>query len=155
MRSLRVLAFLLVLAPLSAGCFAAEGAGTANFSLTPQKVGWYAGDEARFVLAIESSFFRSDPAFTVDRHFAIEEIRFEEDGVSFGGDFETRNPDDVRLRLVRDNVTGTEFVLNGTAPSLDMFVTLPEDLRDSRYTMSLKLFEVGWVESSVFRVDRR
>ena len=150
-----LLLFAAVAAAASlAGC-SAEGASTGNFSLKPQKVGWYVGEEARFTLALESSFFRSDPSFTIDRHFAIEEIKFEEDKFTFGGDYETRDPEAVKLRLARDNRTADEFHLSAESPSIDVFVTLPEGLRDSTYTLSLKLFEVGWVESSTFRVDHR
>ena len=155
MRSARWTMTLAVIAVAAlAGC-SAEGASTGNFSLRPQKVGWYAGDEAAFTLAIESSFFRSDPSFTVDRRFAIEEVRFEEDKFTFGGDYETRDPDAVGLRLARDNRTADEFLLDAEHPSIEVRVTLPAELRDSSYTFALKLFEVGWVESSVFRVDHR
>lgn len=153
-RSARWIALLLLALPL-AGCFGAEGASTSNFTLSPQSVGWYAGEEAHFVLAIGSSFFRSDPSFAVDRHFAIEEIRLAESGIKFGGDYETRNPDDVALRLARDNRTADEFVLDSQNAAVDVYLTLPEELRDSTYTLSIKLFEVGWVESGEFRVDKR
>lgn len=153
MRSLRLL-FPLVLAAALAGC-AAEGAGTGNFELTPEKVGWYAGDEARFTLSITSSLLRSSPSFTLDRHFALEEVRFDETGLTFGGDFETRNPDDVALRLQRANSTSDEWRLDAEQPSVDLVVALPGSLRDSTYTMSVKLFDVGWIESEEFRVDHR
>ena len=155
MRSVRFLAIVLLAAPALAGCFGVEGASTSNFSLTPQRVGWYAGEEAHFVLSISSSFFRSDPAFTVDRQFAIEEIRFKEKGLTFGGDFETRDPDEVKLRLARDNRTGDEFEMSLDNGTLDVHLKIPETLRDSSYTLALKLFEVGWVESGTFRVDKR
>lgn len=155
MRSVRFLAIAVLIAPALAGCFGAEGASTSNFSLAPQRVGWYASEEAHFVLAISSSFFRSDPAFTVDRQFAIEEIRFKEKGLTFGGDFETRNPDDVKLRLSRDNRTADAFEMSLANATLDVHVVISEELRDSSYTLALKLFEVGWVESGTFRVDKR
>lgn len=150
----RCLLIVAAVLPL-AGCFSAQGAGTSNFTLTPQAVGWYAGDEAHFVLMIESSFFHSDPKFDVDRHFALEEFKFEEEGLTFGGDFETRNPDEIGIRIGRGNETGEKFVMDLANPMLDVYVTLPGDLRDSTYTFSVKLFEVGWIDSSVFRVDHR
>ena len=153
MRSLRLLASIVFVAAL-AGC-AAEGAGTGNFELKPQKVGWYVGDEARFTLSITSTLLRSSPTFTLDRHFALEEVKFDESGLTFGGDFETRDPDAVTLRLERANSTADEWTLDADHPSVDVVVLLPESLRDSTYTMSVKLFDVGWVESEAFRVDHR
>lgn len=133
----------------------AEGAGTGNFALEPQRVGWYAGDEAHFVLSITPNLVRSSPEFVIDRHFAIEEIRFDEAGVTFGGDFETKDPNAVALRLSRDNLTAEEFTLAPDTPALDVHVTIPQELRDSEYVLELKLFKVGWVESGKFRVDHR
>lgn len=153
MRSVGWITCLLIAATL-AGC-AAEGASTSNFLLTPHKVGWYAGDEASFTLRLEPTFFKSDPSFTVDRHFAIEEIKFEEEGLTFGGDFDTRNPDEVKLRLLRDGMAAEEFDLDAENPEVEVRLVLPDDLRDSSYTLSIKLFEVGWIESGVFRVDHR
>lgn len=150
MRSRAALALLLPLA--LAGC-TAGGVGTSNFDLLPQKVGWFAGEEAHFVLEISSSLLARDPTFTVDRRFAIEEIRFNEKGVTFGGDYETRDPDAVGLRLARANATVQEHTLTAEAPSLDVFVTIPPELRDSEYVLEIKLFNVGWVESETFRVD--
>lgn len=149
-----VLAALLTLAAGLAGC-AAEGASTSNFSLSPQKVGWYAGEEAHFVLTISPSLLNSQPSFTIDRRFAIEEIELEEQGFTFGGDYSTKDPDEIALRLERANATSAEFVLTPDAPSLDVRLNLPADLRDSEYVLQMKLFNVGWVESDVFRVDRR
>lgn len=137
-----------------AGC-TASGASTGNFSLEPQRVGWYAGEEAHFVLALSPSLTRSSPQFTIDRHFAIEEIRLVEKGVSFGGDYGTRDPLDVSLRLSRDGVEADEFVLDADRPSVDVHLTLPEKLRDSEYVLELELFKVGRVKSDSFRVDLR
>lgn len=145
---------VLIAAASLAGC-AAEGASTSNFELKPQKVGWYAGEEAHFVLTIGASLLNSAPSFTIDRRFAIEEIELEEQGFTFGGDYSTRNPDDVVLRLERGNATAPEFLLTSDAPSLDVRLVLPAELRDSEYVLQLKLFNVGWVESDVFRVDHR
>lgn len=150
----RLALLALVAAAALAGC-AAEGASTSNFELKPQKMGWYAGEEAHFVLTIDGSLLNSAPSFTIDRRFAIEEIELEEQGFTFGGDYATRDPDDVALRLERGNATAAEFLLTPDAPSLDVRLVLPADLRDSEYVLQLKLFNVGWVESDVFRVDQR
>lgn len=144
----------LALAALAAGCTGAS-VGTSNFELRPQKVGWYTGEEAHFVLSMTPSLLRSEPSFTIDRRFAIEEIRLTEKGMSVGGDYKTKEPDDVSLRLSRENVTADEFVLDATNGTLDLRLVLPEDLRDSEYVLELRLFQVGWVKSEPFRVDRR
>ncbi|HEX2021837.1 MAG TPA: hypothetical protein VHH36_03940 [Candidatus Thermoplasmatota archaeon] len=148
-----VLTLLVVaLAAGLAGCTA--GAGTSNFELRPERVGWFAGEEARFTLEITPSLLERSPTFTIDRRFAIEEISFEEKGVSFGGDYDTKDPDAVGLRLARGNQTADEFTLTPDEPRIDVYVTLPSDLRDSEYYLELKLFKVGWIESGAFRVDR-
>lgn len=147
--------FLVVLfAAAGAGC-TAEGATTGNFELAPQAIGWYAGEEAVFTLTLTPSMTRSSPSFTLDRDFALEELNFDEEGASFGGDYRTRNPRDVELRLVREGVEGESFVLDTENPSVDIHLRLPEDLRDSSYILELRLFKVGWVKSSEFRVDLR
>lgn len=153
MRALR-LVLVLALGAAFAGC-TAEGAGSSNFELKPQRVGWFAGDEARFTLEITSSLLRGAPSFTIDRRFAIEEIRFTERGVKVGGDRETKDPDSVGLRLERAGEPADEWTLDGTNASVDLVVTLPGDLRDSEYQLELKLFKVGWVKSDPFRVDVR
>lgn len=145
---------LLVTALVLAGC-SSDGVGKGNFELTPQRIGWYAGDNATFTLELKSSLTRSDPSFTIDRRFAIEEIQLNEKGLRFGGDYDTRNPDDVNLRLMRDNVTADEFVLDSENRSIEIVLTLPEELRDSEYALELKLFDVGWIKSETFRVDKR
>lgn len=150
---MRPLAFL-ALALLVAGC-TAEGAGTSNFELTPQKVGWYAGDDATFTLSITSSLLRSEPSFTIDRRFALEEVMLNERGVRFGGDHSTRDPDSVALRLESGGVTAEEWTLDERRPAVNVTLTLPDTLKDSEYALELKVFEVGWVKSAPFRVDRR
>ena len=135
------------------GCTGDVGKG--NFDLRPQSIGWFAGDEAHFTLEITSSLLGDVPSFTVDRRFAIEEIQLTEKGMSFAGDFETRDPDALDLRLAMGNETGEKFTLDGEHPRLDLYVRLPEDLRDSEYVLELKLFKVGWVKSDSFRVDLR
>lgn len=155
MRHVDVLALALALAFAFAltGC-AAEGAGTSNFELTPKAVGWYAGQEARFDLEISASLLRADPTFTIDRRFAIEEINLDERGMSFGGDHDTRDPDSVQLKLMRDGVESNEWTLDESEPSIEVVLTLPQSLKDSEYVLELKVFEVGWVKSEPFRVDR-
>ena len=152
---MRALHIVLALAFVAAAGCAAEGASTSNFTLTPESVGWYAGDEARFTLAIESSLLHGSPSFTIDRRFAIEEIQLVEKGLKFGGDFETKDPDEVALRLERNGTQDEAFTLDEQRPSLDLRLTLPGDLRDSEYSLELKLFKVGWVKSGTFRVDAR
>ena len=137
-----------------AGCTAA-GAGSSNFDLKPTRVGWYASEEAGFTLAITSSLLHSQPSFTIDRRFAIERLDLTEQGVKFGGDYETKDPDSVNLTLSRDGNVSDEFTLDAEHPSIDVSVKLPDDLRDSEYALELKLFKVGWVKSEKFRVDRR
>jgi hypothetical protein len=144
---------LIALAAL-AGC-TAQGAGSSNFDLKPARVGWYAGDEATFTLAITSSLLHGQPSFTIDRRFAIERLDLTEQGIKFGGDYETKDPDAVNLTLSRDGNATDELTLDKEHPSLDVSVTLPDDLRDSEYALELKLFKVGWVKSEKFRVDRR
>lgn len=148
------LALALLLVVAGAGC-TAEGASTRNFELTPAAIGWYAGDEAVFTLTLSPSLTRASPAFTVDRDFALEELNFDEQGAAFGGDYRTRNPREVELRLMRDGVEAESFGLTTESPSVEIHLRLPEDLRDSSYVLELRLFKVGWVKSSEFRVDVR
>ena len=150
----RVFLGLLVATVALAGC-SSGGAGKGNFDLQPQKVGWFVGEEGHFRLTIKETMFRSEPSYTIDRRFAIQEIRFNEKGIGLGGNYETRNPDDVHLRLSRNNVTADEFVLDKDRPSVDIHLTIPNTLKDSQYFLELDLFQVGWIESGVFRVDHR
>ena len=145
---------LLVLAALLAGC-SAQGAGTSNFDLKPTKVGWFAGDEARFTLNLTPSLLNGKPSFTLDRRFAIEQIKLAEHGINFGGNYETRDPDAVAIRLERAGTANDTWVLDAEHPGLDIILNLPGTLRDSEYSLELKVFQVGWVKSGTFRVDRR
>lgn len=145
---------LLLVALLLAGC-SASGATTGNFELTPARVGWYAGDEARFHLNLTPSLMHGKPSFTIDRRFAIEEVNFDERGIRFGGDHATRDPDSIGLKLERDGETRDEWTLDKEHPSVDVVLTLPESLKDSEYALELKVFDVGWVKSDAFRVDHR
>lgn len=149
----RLAPLLVVLA--FAGC-TAQGAGTSNFELRPDRIGWYAGDEAHFLLNITTSVLHSKPSFTIDRQFAIEEIQLVEKGIKFGGDFSTKDPNAISLRLEQNgNSSAGSFVMDAQHPSLDVYLTLPDKLRDSEYALELKLFDVGWVKSDAFRVDHR
>lgn len=148
------MALLVLVAAAAAGC-TASGASTGNFELTPERIGWYPGDEAVFFLNLTPSLTKASPSFAIDRQFAIEEIRFNERAMSVGGDYKTRNPDDVSLRLVQDNATGESFRLDSAHPTVELHLTLPERLRDSEYVLEVKLFEVGWVKSAPFRIDER
>lgn len=150
----RPLAITLTLALALAGC-TASGASTGNFELTPERVGWYAGDTATFTLNITPSVTRQAPGYTIDRYFAIEEIRFDERGASFGGDFETRDPNDVDLLLIQGSTSGDEFTLDSENPTVLLQLEIPQKLRDSEYVLEVKLFKVGWVKSEPFRVDER
>lgn len=152
MRARSWLLSVIALAAL-AGCTA--DASTGNFSLVPARVGWFAGDTATFTLTIGSSLLNAEPSFTIDRRFAIEKIELSEQGVRFGGDYSTRDPDAISLTLLRDGNASEEFVLNASHPSIDLSLRLPEDMRDSEYALELKLFKVGWVKSDKFRIDRR
>lgn len=143
----------LAVVALLAGCTASASGG--NFDLVPGRIGWYAGGRAHFTLNITSSFAQQAPEYTIDRNFAIEEIRYEEKGANMGGDYETRNPDDVGLVLRRGEESAEEFVLSAERSSLDLYLDVPPDLRDSEYVLELKLFKVGWVKSEPFRVDQR
>lgn len=142
----------LALSVAFAGC-TSEAAGRGNFDLKPQRIGWFAGEEATFTLEIGSGFFGGVPTFTIDRRFAIEEIQLTEKGMSFGGDYETRDPDALGLRLSMGNVTADSFTLDAENPRVDVHLRLPADLRDSEYVLEMKLFKVGWVKSESFRVD--
>lgn len=150
---LAALVAALTVAAGLAGCM--DGVGKSNFDLEPQSIGWFAGEEAHFTLEMTSTLLRDAPTFTIDRRFAIEEIQLTEKGVTFGGDFETRDPDALDLRLAMGNETGDSFTLDAEHPKLDLYVRLPEDLRDSEYVLEVKLFKVGWVKSDSFRVDVR
>lgn len=150
---MRRLVLTLALVAALAGC-TAQGAGTSNFTLVPTTIGWYAGDEAHFVLTIGSSLLHSKPQFTVDRDFAIEELQLDEHGLKFGGDYSTKDPNAVGLRLAQgDLANATNYTLDAGHPSVDVYLTLPASLRDSEYQLELKLFDVGWVKSDAFRVD--
>jgi hypothetical protein len=148
MRNFALLAGLAFMA----GCTAA-GASGGNFELTPEKIGWYTGERAHFTLTLTPSLTKQSPDYLLDRHFAIEEIRYEEKGVAVGGDYETRDPDDINLLLMQNGTAGEEFTLDVQNSAIDIYVDVPEKLRDSEYTLELKLFKVGWVKSDPFRVD--
>lgn len=143
----------LGLVALFAGCTASASGG--NFELVPERIGWYAGDRAHFMLNITSSLTKQAPEYTIDRNFAIEEVRYEERGANMGGDYETRNPDDLGLVMRRGEESADEFRLDPENPSLDLYLDVPENLRDSEYVLEMKLFKVGWVRSDAFRVDHR
>lgn len=145
---------ILLVVAAAAGC-TASGASTGNFELKPDRIGWYVGERAHFELNLTPSLTKQAPEYVIDRNFAIEEIRYNERGASIGGDFETRNPDDVNLRLMQDGVEGNEFTLGAADPTVDIYVDIPDRLRDSEYTLEIKLFKVGWVKSEPFRVDER
>lgn len=148
-------AFALAFAfALLAGC-TASGASSGNFELIPERVGWYTGETAQFTLNITPSITRQAPGYTIDRYFAIEEIRYDEKGASFGGDYETRDPDALHLKLIQDGVVGEEFALDSESPTILITLDVPAKLRDSEYVLELKLFKVGWVKSEPFRVDER
>lgn len=150
-----VLAFALAAAfALVAGC-SASGASSGNFELVPERVGWYVGETAQFTLNITPSLTRQAPGYTIDRNFAIEELRFEERGASFGGDYKTRNPDDVSLVLLREGHPAQEVELDQDNPTILIQVEIPAKLRDSEYTFAIELFKVGWVKSDPFRVDEK
>jgi hypothetical protein len=137
-----------------AGC-TASGASGGNFELAPEKIGWYIGERAHFTLSIEPSLTKQSPDYLLDRHFAIEEIRYEERGAAIGGDYATRNPDDINLVMVQNETEGDEFTLNAIAPAVEIYVDIPAKLRDSEYVLEIELFKAGWVKSEPFRVDER
>lgn len=149
-----LLALTLVALAALAGC-TASGASTSNFDLKPQKIGWYTGETAHFTLNISKSLTHSTPSFTVDRNFAIEDIKFNEKGLTFGGSFETKRPDELNFTLMQNGTAADQFVLDAQHPSVDIYLKIPEKLRDSEYTLELKLFQVGWVKSDPFRVDMK
>lgn len=139
---------------LAAGC-TASGASSGNFELVPERVGWYTGETAEFTLNITPSITRQAPGYTIDRYFAIEEIRYEERGAAYGGDYRTRDPDELHLTLVQNGVAGEVFVLDSVNPTVTILLDVPAKLRDSEYQLELELFKVGWVKSEPFRVDER
>lgn len=148
------LVLVLAVVAVFAGCTSAA-AGTSNFALEPTRIGWYAGETGVFHLNLTPSMTKKDPDFLLDRHFAIEELRFNERGANIGGDYETRDMDDVKLVLSQGNVTAEEFRLDSDNPSVTVTLQIPEKLRDSEYVLEMKLFTVGWVKSEPFRVDER
>lgn len=152
-RSLKWAACVFALA-ISAGC-TASGASGGNFDLKPERIGWYVGERAHFTLNITPSLTKQAPDYVLDRNFAIEEIRFDERGANIGGDFETRDPNDVNLDIQQNGVSGEEFTLDTQNSGVELYVDIPEKLRDSEYVLELKLFNVGWVKSEPFRVDER
>lgn len=144
---------LLVIAPVLSGCVEEGEADTSNFRLEPQRVGWNAGDVARFTLSIQETRFSKNPEYTVDRDFAIAEVELDARGVGLGGDYRTRNADDVDLRLYRNGTLVEEAPLDSANSSVDLTLRLPENLKDAEYVLALRLFEVGWVTSEPFRVN--
>lgn len=151
---MRLTLLALLVVALFAGCTAA-GASGGNFDLTPERIGWYVGERAHFMLNLTPSLTKQAPDYFLDRYFAIEEMRYEERGAAIGGDYKTRNPDDLHLEMLQGGATGEEFSLNRTSAGVDLYVDVPQKLRDSEYTLELKLFKVGWVKSAPFRVDER
>lgn len=145
---------LLALVASVAGC-AASGASTGNFDLHPTKIGWHTGEEAHFTLNLSSSLTHSAPSYTIDTTYAVEEIKFTERGMKFGGDFSTKDSTQVALRFAQNGTEGKEFRLDAANSSLDVYVKVPQDLRNSEYALEMKLFNVGWVKSDAFRVDTR
>lgn len=152
MRAPPVALTLLVALAVLAGC-TASGASTSNFELRPDRIGWFTGQEAHFTLNLTKSLTHSAPSFTIDRQFAVEEIKFNEKGLSFGGSFDTKNPGDVSLRLMQNGTAGDQFTMDAQHPSVDVYVKIPDKLRNSEYSLEMKLFQVGWVKSDTFRVD--
>lgn len=151
----RTLAFALVFAfALACGC-TASGASSGNFELVPERVGWYIGETAQFTLNITPSLTRQSPGYTVDRDFAIEEIQYEERGAHLGGDFETRDTDELHLVILQHGAAVDEATLDADHPTLTLQLDVPEKLRDSEYVLAIKLFKVGWVKSDPFRIDER
>lgn len=147
-------AIVVLLLAAAAGC-TASGASTGNFDLKPDRLGWYVGERAHFTLNLTPSLTKQAPDYVIDRNFALEEIRFDERGATVGGDFETRNPDDLKLTLVQNGTEGQEFTLNHVHPGIDIYLDIPEKLRDSQYVLEVKLFKVGWIKSEPFRVDEK
>jgi hypothetical protein len=143
---------LLFALALVAGC-TANGASTSNFELKPTKIGWFTGDQAHFTLNLTKSLTHAAPSFTIDGQFAVEEIKFNEKGLTFGGNFDTRKPGDVALRLEQNGTVAPEFKMDADHPTVDVYVKIPESLRNSEYTLEMKLFQVGWVKSEPFRVS--
>ena len=154
LRSFFALTAVVIIAALAAGC-TSQGASTGNFDLHPAKIGWHIGDEAHFTLNMSSSLTHSAPSYTIDTTYAVEEIKFTEHGLKFGGDFDTKDATQVALRFAQNGAEGKEFRLDETNSSLDIFVKIPQDLRNSEYALEMKLFNVGWVKSDTFRVDTR
>lgn len=152
---MRAAPFLVLLAALALSGCTAEGASSGNFELKPSRIGWYVGETAVFTLNLTPSLARQSPDYTLDRHFAIEEIRYDERGASFGGDYKTRNADDLRLVLRQNGTESDVLTLTPANPTATIEVRVPENLRDSEYVLAIELFEVGWVKSAPFRVDQR
>lgn len=136
-----------------AGCTSSGAVSTRNFALEPQSVGWNVGETAWFTLTLSASTFSKEPAYEIDRDFAIEEIEFDEKGVGFGGDYRTRKSTEVGLHLWRDGHEVTKARLDSTNSTIDLSLVVPESLRDTEYTLDLRLFKVGWVSSEAFRVN--
>ncbi len=143
---------LLVALAVLAGC-TASGASASNFELKPDKIGWFTGEEAHFTLNLTKSLTHASPSFTIDRQFAVEELKFNEKGITFGGSYDTKKPGDVSLRLEQNGTTADQFKMDADHPTVDVYVKIPDSLRNSEYTLEMKLFQVGWVKSDVFRVN--
>ena len=143
-----------MLVALLAGC-TADGASTGNFELKPARIGWHTGDEAHFYLNLSSSITHSAPTYTIDSTYAVEEIKITEKGLKFGGDFDTKDATQIALRFTQNGTESKEFLLDKTNNSLDVWLKVPQDLRNSEYSLEIKLFNVGWVKSDTFRVDTR
>ena len=152
MRAPTVAMTVVLLATALAGC-TADGASTSNFELKPTRIGWYTGDEAHFTLNMTKSLTHASPSFTIDRQFALEEIKFNEKGLSFGGNYDTRKPEDLSLRLEQNGTVGEEFRMDADHATVDVYLKIPEGLRNSEYVLEIKLFQVGWIKSDEFRVD--
>lgn len=148
MRSIVALGALLVATAL-AGCV--SEVSTADFELKPTEVGWRAGQEALFLLRFTPD---GDTLHTydIDPVFAIEEIRFEKGGLNAFGDFETKRAADVSVALVQEGTVVSNWTLTPSAAQVGIRLKLPESLDNDAYTLEMKLFKVGWIESDVFRV---
>ena len=149
MRGLSLLAACLILAASLAGC--AASISEKNFSLSSNQVGFDKGGIASFNLTYDPRAMPADATYTLDRKYAVEHVKFDREG-SIMKEHETDDARSLDLRFYLDGEEVETFVFDGDRRTIEVRLKVPEGLATGNYRLRLTLFQVGAVESNVFRV---
>ncbi|MHB8584226.1 MAG: hypothetical protein ACYDDF_00100 [Thermoplasmatota archaeon] len=148
-----VLAIVTLVALLStavvAGCV--SGLSTSNFTISPTAIGWRVGDDAVFIIRFDPQG-ASVQTYTIDPVFAVSEVKFEQDGLHFWGDYDTKNAvSDLQASILSNGSPVSNYTLASNSPEVQLRVHVPS-ISDGQYHLDVDLFKVGWVKSDLFRV---